>query len=118
MDHMCAGANCLTCVHRAGLHTRFEPLPSRIYETLYGEVCERYVELKRETDALQAELAEWRAGKRRVFWRGRYVASFSGQIEQSFCAKDAKKIARSCKRRKGGTVHRVTVGPAKPKEAK
>ena len=62
--------------------------------------------LKREPDAMAQELAEWRSGRRRVFWRTRvgdtvtnYVYRRDAQFDQD--------LYIACK------VRRVTVGPAK-----
>lgn len=66
---------------------------------------------------LERELAEWRAGKRRIFWRcySRYNAN-----PEDLCAAGSRKVKRQ-RATEGAlpdSVVRVTVVPAKPKEAK
>lgn len=70
-------------------------------------------------DALRAELREWRSGKRRVVWRLRWKAgSYEGSHDHT-----TRKLAMGVRRyfilnlMKDVSVRRVTVGPAKKKEA-
>lgn len=64
---------------------------------------------------LQAELREWRSGKRRVFWR-----TYDDEGRADFLWTDtnqARAVAHGWAKHSGKTVRRVTVGPAKKKEA-
>jgi len=66
--------------------------------------------------ALEAELAEWRSGKRRVFWRVKWRHLFAGgHMTQDWGNRtEAKQHAAMSH---DARVLRVTVGPAKKKEA-
>lgn len=70
-------------------------------------------------DFLRKELAEWRSGKRhilrRVYWGDKYVSHIDFTRR-----KNAHGYARMLREDYGvsAKVARVTVGPAKPKEAK
>lgn len=77
--------------------------------TLHEDEAEEVVEdVERQLDALRAELAEWRSGKRRVFWRVR--GWWADGISDHARKKDAFFWCS------GARVYRVTVGPAKKKE--
>lgn len=68
--------------------------------------------MRDESDDLRSELEQWRIGKRRVFWRTRNHTRPDDTIDWSYRS-EAWILGRV-----GFPVLRVTVGPAKPKEAK
>lgn len=91
----------------------------------FGDTCDRQkakreagelTGLQAEIAALRTELAEWRSGKRRVFWRVKWRHLFAGgHMTQDWGNRiEAKQHATVSHE---GRVYRVTVGPAKKKEA-
>lgn len=69
-----------------------------------------------EIATLEEELEQWRSGKRRVFWRVKWRHLFAGgHMTQDWGNRiEAKQHATVSHE---GRVYRVTVGPAKKKEA-
>lgn len=72
----------------------------------------RFEEYETGVAKMNQELAEWRAGKRRVWWRTRWA---DGGCADDVYKKRAAGWAKSCWGKY--TLYRVTVGPAKKKEA-
>lgn len=64
-----------------------------------------------ENARLRAELREWRTGRRRVWWRTD-LDTGRGDMDTHL------RYIRYVWKKAGAKVRRVTVGPAKPKEAK